>query len=97
MIEETMTANLVLIARAYAKGKRTTLAAVARKLYGNPRLFAELQTRRKPTPEDPRKWERSISVQKYEWLIDRMKSDWPESVIFPLTRAVIIERYQRPG
>lgn len=97
MIVETMTANLVQIARAYAKGKRTTLAAVARKFYGNPRLFDELQTRRKPTKDDPRRWERSISVQKYEHLIESMKADWPEKAIFPLTRALIIERYNHKG
>jgi hypothetical protein len=95
MIVETMTANLVLIARAYAKGKRTTLAAVARKFYGNPRLFDELQTRRKPTEDDPRRWERSISVQKYEEIVEAMRADWPDGALWPLTRAVIIERFAR--
>jgi hypothetical protein len=81
MIAKLLTANLVKIAQAYARGKGTTLAAVGRRFYGNTRFFGQL-----------RAGKRSISIHKYEEMIEAMRADWPDKTDWPFTRAIFIER-----
>lgn len=83
MIVKILTDNLVLIAQSYAKAKRITLAGVGHRFYGNAKFFAELKA-----------GERSISIKKYEEMIDAIRADWPEKAAWPFTRALIIERHR---
>ena len=79
MLAETLVANLITIAQAYAEGHGMTLEAVGRKFYGNSRFFPRLQGQEG----------RSISVHKMDEMIAGMKAHWPPKTEFPRTRAVL--------
>jgi hypothetical protein len=86
MTVKIMTDNLVMVAQAYAKARRITLAGVGHRFYGNANFFAELRTEA-----------RSMTIEKYFAMIDAMRADWPDNAAWPFTRALIIERHRRPG
>lgn len=81
MIAETLHTNLILIATAYAKATKITLTTVSKRFYGNNNFFEDLRRNR-----------RSISIAKYEEMVDAFRGSWPDGAEWPLTRAVIIPR-----
>jgi hypothetical protein len=84
MIEETMRKNLLTLARTYAKANGITLRQVSRRLYGNIEFFDDFGRRRA-----------SMTLSKFDEMVEKFRAGWPEDVPWPFLEAAIIPRLQR--
>lgn len=80
MIAKTCRENLLAIATAYARARGLTIAQVSKKFYGKGSFLAEL-----------RKNKRSVSIDKFDELIDQFRDDWPPEVRWPHLHVATIE------
>lgn len=71
--------NLLMIARAYARSRRVSLNQVSKEVYGNVKFLEEFARKRQ-----------SVSLLKYDQMIQRFRSVWPEDVLWPACQAIVI-------
>lgn len=86
MIAKTLRSNLMALATAYAKATKTTLPQVSKKFYGHINFFEEFKT-----------GARSISIDKYEQVVEAIRDHWPPETEWPYLAAVIIPSLKRRG
>ena len=79
-IASTCRQNLSAIATAYARATGLTLAQVSKRFYGKGSFLGEFRRR-----------SRSVSVDKYDELVEQFKAEWPDGARWPLTHAAIID------
>lgn len=63
---------LLLVARVYAGAKGLALTTVARKFHGADSFL-----------EDFERGERSVTLRKYDEMIDALRADWPDGTKWP--------------
>lgn len=79
-IAKTCRRNLLAIAKAYAKATGLSLKQIGHKFYGRSSFFGELQRE-----------ERSISLDKFDELVESMRGQWPTKAKWPDTVPAIID------
>jgi hypothetical protein len=84
MIAEPLRANLLAVAKAYAKATRCSMTQVSWKFYGNAAFFSEFGRGR-----------RSISIDKMDEMLMAFAAKWPAGTPWPSMRAVLTERPRR--
>jgi hypothetical protein len=84
-IARTCRENLLAIATAYARATGLTLAQVSKRFYGKGSFLGEFKRRA-----------RSVSVDKFDELVDQFRADWPEGARWPYTHAATIEPPNHP-
>lgn len=81
MIAKTCRDNLAALVRAYRAGTGASMSAVSKKFYGNggflPSYLAGAQ---------------SMSIEKYEAVVEKIKLNWPVNTAWPATRAIVMHR-----
>jgi hypothetical protein len=73
--------NLLLIADTYAKATGLPLDKVSKRFYGQNNFLSGFK-----------KGNQSITLRKFDELVDKFRKDWPADTPWPHLRAVIIER-----
>ena len=82
-ISTALRENMLMLAKAYARGTKSTLSATSKKFYGNTTFFKQLGA----TGKNKRV---SVSIDKYSEIIEQMRREWPPGVDWPVTLAMII-------
>lgn len=85
MIARILRDNLLTLAQNYARATKSSLPAVSKRFYGNVGFFAEF-----------RAGGTSISIDKYDAVVERFREEWPSDREWPFLRAVVFAR-PRPG
>lgn len=83
MFAEIGRSNLLKLADAYAKATGMSLSAVSRKFYGNVTFLPEFK-----------KGVQSISLRKFDEVVDKFRAEWPRDAAWPFLRSASI---RRPG
>jgi hypothetical protein len=88
MISEICRDNLLALADSYASAERVPFSTVSKRFYGNTNFLRRFQNR-----------EVSISIDKFDEVIERFIAKWPPDAEWPLLRNVIIKgpRKKRKG
>ena len=82
-IAGTLRANLMALANAYAEGTGVRLSAVSKRFYGHIDFFEKVATTG------------SVSIDKYDEVVTKMREQWPRDVEWPALRKVVIEPPRR--
>ena len=85
-IAKTCRENLLLIATAYAKAAGIKLSQASKKFYGNRSFF-----------ENFKRGKCSISIEKFDSMIDAFAESWPEGTPWPLTAVAVIHPPKKAG
>ena len=85
MIAQTARENLTKLAAAYAKATGTTMVQVSKKFYGNQGFFEGLNAK---NPKD----RVSVSIDKFDEMVEKFREKWPETAEWPLLNAMVIPR-----
>lgn len=86
MIEPDARANLVRIAKAYAKATGSTLSAVSRKFYGKAAFLEDFGAGRC-----------SMTFSNFDRLLGALRKNWPAGTPWPATALMLMERTARRG
>lgn len=77
MIAETLRTNLMALATTYAEATNAPLTAVSKRFYGHMLFFDSFKT-----------GDMSISIDKYDTVIEKMRSEWPKGTPWPKLQRV---------
>ena len=77
MLNKTAKANLLRIARTYAKAKGLSLSTVSRMFHGKQRFFKDLKAGKC-----------TVSLAKLDSMIEAFGKDWPEGVAWPIMKPI---------
>ena len=82
-IARTMRSNMMALATAYAEATGSRLTAVSKRFYGHTAFF------------DGFAEGASISIDKYDDVVTKMKEQWPSDAEWPSLRKVVISPPRR--
>jgi hypothetical protein len=85
MIGPTVRSNLFALVAAYQKATGNSLNTISQKFYGNANFLADL----KRPAKDPKR--ASISIDKVDVMVEKMKKAWPEDAEWPMLRAAFMD------
>lgn len=81
MISDTCRDNLLSVATAYALARNLSLTTVANEFYGSRNFFKEFDA-----------GERSISLTKYDQMMQKFSDSWPPDTQWPRLRSIKCDR-----
>ena len=84
MLEERARQNLMMIVAAYRKATGVSLGAVSRRFYGNAEFLGQYQ-----------RGNGSITLRAMDKMLGKLRAEWPEKAVWPLTRAIMMGRTER--
>jgi hypothetical protein len=87
-IAQTCRDNLRTIIASYRKATGASLSAVSKNFYGNAGFLESFLAGRQ-----------SMSIGKFEEVVQQLRDEWPEDAQWPPTRAIVIPRPEKfsPG
>jgi hypothetical protein len=85
MIGPTIRKNLFTLVAAYQKATGNSLKTISNKFYGNANFLNDL---RRPKGDPKRA---SISIDKLDAFVQKMKKVWPVEAEWPMLRAVFMD------
>lgn len=81
MIAKTCRDNLHALATAYARATGASLKQISKKFYGNRDFLGDF-----------RRGEGTISIDKFDRVVEAFKAEWPANTDWPLMQAAVISR-----
>jgi len=84
MIEQIVRENLKLIVDAYSVATNKPLSRISRRFYGNTEFLDAFFA-----------GTHSISLNKLDELLDKLREEWPPGVVWPACRPVVMPRRLR--
>lgn len=81
MIAKTCRDNLAVLIRAYRAGTGASMSAVSKRHYGNGGFLTSYLA-----------GVQSMSIEKYEAVVEGIRSAWPPDTAWPSLRAIILQR-----
>lgn len=79
MIAKTCRENLGALVRAFRASTGMSMSAVSKKYYGNGGFLASYLAGRQ-----------SMSLEKYETVVNKIRADWPSDARWPVTRTIVL-------
>lgn len=77
MLGKLCRADLMVLVNAYCKKTGVTLEQAGFALYGNRKFFLQFAA-----------WERSVTIDKFDEMINRLASSWPKDLNIPQLRLI---------